>query len=186
MSTNTNGIATQVNLYSLNSEAFPNWSGGLKCPTKSEILAAVNSNFTATIANTNNYSNNQLVKYSDISIVDNTPQNIEVIISLSYKSAAPNDQPKWLLADFVVNGVGGELIQKISCYINAGNTSNVYGANLLLKKNIPYKFSLNQSTGVSLKGDFNIGGVIGGLNETITGTPSWPIGEMPKGTINIS
>ena len=71
MSTNTNGIATQANLYSLNSGAFPNWSGSLKCPTKGEILSGVDSNFTVTIANTNNYSNNQLVKYSDITVFGN-------------------------------------------------------------------------------------------------------------------
>ena len=68
MSTNTNGIATCTNLYLLNSGAFPNWSGNLYCPTKAEITAAINHNYKLTIANTNNYSNNQLVKYSDISI----------------------------------------------------------------------------------------------------------------------
>ena len=187
MSTNTNGIATQANLYSLNSDAFPNWSGGLKCPTKGEILSGVNSNFTVTIDNTNNYSNNQLVKYSDITVIynNNTQNIIDLTISVSYQ---PTDQEDTAgrRAQFKVMEVGGDLIGPIECHNEAANTTNVYHFTLTLKKNTPYEFYLKPISSVLLTGDYLIGGITGSLNETKTGIPSWNIGETPTGTIDIS
>ena len=185
MSTNTNGIATQANLYSLNSGAFPNWSGSLKCPTKGEILSGVNSNFTVTIANTNNYSDSQLVKYSDISVIGDITQDIDLAISISYKPVGPLDT-SGRRAQLTVKEVGGDLIGPLEWHNEAANTTNVYGFILTLKKNTPYEFCLKPISSVLLTGDYDIGGVIGGLNETKTGIPSWPIGKKPLGTIDIS
>lgn len=185
MSTNANGIATKANLNSLNSGAFPNWSGDHKCPTKGEILSGVNSNYTATIANNNNYSDNQLVKYSDISVIYNNTQDIYLTISVSYQPTDSNDKAG-RQANLTINEVGSTLKQFITCYNNAANTNNVYHYTLTLKKNIPYVFHLEPISSVLLTGVYDIGGVIGQLNESKTGTPSWPIGETPKGTIDIS
>jgi len=184
MSTNTNGIATCANLYSLNSGAFPNWNGGLKCPTKAEITAAINSNYTLTMANTNNYSNNQLVKYSDISI-GNSTEDIYITIAVTYMPIDSDDK-SGRRAQLTISEVSGTDNQFIECYNMSPNTTNTYHHTLTIKKNIPYEFYLNPMSSVLVTGDYDIGGVRGSLNVKATGSPSWPEGESPTGTINIS
>ena len=147
MSTNTNGIATQANLYSLNSEAFPNWSGGLKCPTKSEILSGVNSNFTATITNNNNYSDNQLVKYSDISINEN-----RIMHTLNVTIHYFEDSIPWPSGEVQFIDVAGKIGEDFEIFVHPEyvTSSGVcsYPLTFRLPKNVIYTVNFKSLSGV--------------------------------------
>ena len=126
-----------------------------------------------------------MVKYSDISIGGNSTEDIYITISVTYMPTGPDDKAG-RQAQLTINEVGGTDNQYVTCYNSTANTTNVYHYTLKLKKYIPYEFYLKPISSVLLTGDYDIGGVRGSLNVSRRGTPSWPEGESPTGTIDIS